>query len=336
MGETPGVNRRKHSKLAEKNSKVLARRAGLGRALYLLWHRPLAPLQRLRKAGGPIAAFLTARARNEMQAAAAVLPPLPEPGVDSPSVFLLTGAPFWYQTAFCLHSLARSAGKAFRVELYDDGSLQGACRENLLRLGPAIRIHAKAELDGRVAAALPPARFPVLWERRENYPNIRKLIDVHAGSSGWKLVLDSDLLFFRRPDVLLRWLENPGAMLHAVDCEESYGYSRALMETLAGAPIPPLVNVGVCGLRSDALDWEELEAWSRELIKRERTNYYLEQALIAMLAARQRSVIAPAADYITLPGRREVEAPRAVMHHYVAGSKQWYFRAGWRHLPPAG
>ena len=147
-------------------------------------------------------------------------------------------------------------------------------------------------------------------------------------------MLDSDLLFFRRPEFLLDWLAAPDRPLHAVDCEESYGYSRALMEQLSGAPIPRLVNVGLCGLRSEAIDWDELEAWTAGLQARERTNYYLEQALVAMLAARQPCAVAPAKDYVTLPGRAEVLAPRAVMHHYVANAKRWYFRHGWRHFVP--
>ena len=53
--------------------------------------------------------------------------------------------------------------------------------------------------------------------------------------------------------------------------------------------------------------------------------------LVAMLAARRPCAVAPAADYLTLPSREEVAAPRAVMHHYVADAKRWYFRTGWRH-----
>ena len=52
--------------------------------------------------------------------------------------------------------------------------------------------------------------------------------------------------------------------------------------------------VGLCGLRSDTLDWAELEAWTAELQALEKTSYYLEQALVAMLAARQPCAVAPA------------------------------------------
>jgi len=306
-----------------------------GQLLLYLYHRPIALARDSIRAGGPLEQRRTEWGRREMEAAAEHLPALPD-FRTGPTVLLhvMTGRRFWYQTAYCLHSFARSAEATVYAELYDDGTIDAECERRLRRLGPRIRLHRQADIAARLDEFLPAARFPVLRERWRHYPNIRKLTDVHAGRSGWKLVIDSDLLFFRRPDFILRWFGRPDLPLHAVDCAESYGYSRARMERLAGAPIPPLVNVGLCGLRSDALNWEELESWCAELIATEKTNYYLEQALVAMLMAREaRRAIAPANDYITRPTRAEVEQPRAVMHHYVAESKRWYFGGGWRRIP---
>jgi hypothetical protein len=305
-----------------------------GKLLLYLYHRPIGKIRNSLANGGPVAEWRTERQRREMEAAATLMPALPEfPGAPHVTLHLMTGRRFWYQSVFCLHSFARAAQVNVSAELHDDGSLDEEMLSLLAKLGPAIRIHTFASAQEKLDRFLPSERFPTLRDRCQHYPNIRKLIDVHLGGSGWKLVADSDLLFFRRPDFLLSWLSGPNTPLHAVDCCESYGYSRPLMERLAGAPIPPLVNVGLCGLRSDELDWDQLESWCTELIKRERTNYYLEQALVAMIVARrQPCAVAPAGDYITRPTRDQVIAPAAVMHHYVAESKRWYFRFGWRHV----
>lgn len=309
------------------------RRFGIGKLALLLWYRPVGLLRHSWQNGGPLVQRGTERQRQEMVAAAVKLPPLPTPARDTPLRFhLLTGRQFWYQTAFCLHSLARVAGEPVAAEIYDDGTIDSTVAGHLQRLGPAIRIVPHAEILSRLDRDLPASRFPVLRERWIKYPNIRKLTDVHLGATGWKLVIDSDLLFFRKPTLLLKWLQAPDRPLHAIDCTESYGYSRPLLERLAGAPLAPLVNVGLTGLRSESLDWGQLEAWTAELIARERTNYYLEQALVAMLVAGRACAIAPPADYITLPSREEVLHPTAAMHHYVAHAKRWYFRHGWRHV----
>ena len=301
-----------------------------GQLLYQLWHRPMGRIRDSLTNGGPWQEHRTERGRLEMENEAVKLPVLPIATGPALDLHLLTGRRFWYQTAFCLWTLARQTGRPLAPVIYDDGSLTDEFRAPLARLFPAARFVARSETVARLDKLLPVAKFPALRERWLNYPNIRKLIDPHLSSTGWKLVLDSDLLFFHRPQFLIDWIDHPTRPLHAVDCETSYGYSRPLMYELAGAQVRDLVNVGLTGLNSGELDWERLESWCQILINREQTNYYLEQALVAMLVAGRECAIAPADEYVTLPVEPEVTACRAVMHHYVAHSKRWYFQHNWR------
>jgi hypothetical protein len=266
-----------------------------------------------------------------METAAAHLAPLAKSPVKGDlRLHLLTGERFWWQTAFCLRSFGLAAAQAVSVEIYDDGTLRSEHRAALERLGLSLRFHAPEELREKLETHLPTAKFPVLRERWQHYPHIRKLIDVHLASTGWKLVLDSDLLFFRRPDFLLSWLQNPLVPLHGVDCVESYGYSRGLLDQLTECPVPVRLNVGVCGLLSEELDWERIERWCSLLIEKERTNYYLEQAIVALHLAGRSCAVAPDSDYVTLPSAGEIKHPTAVMHHYVDTAKRGYYRHAWR------
>lgn len=301
-----------------------------GKILYHFWHRPFGRIRDSVHAGGPWVEQRTELGQREMKTAGLALTVLRLASGESLELHLLTGRRFWYQTAFCLWTFARHACRPLAPVIYDDGTLTEEFCGPLRRLFPAARFIAHAETIARLDEHLPVAKFPTLRERWLNYPNIRKLIDPHLGSTGWKLVLDSDLLFFRQPDFLLNWLDAPTCPLHAVDCETSYGYSRPLMNKLAGAPVADLVNVGLTGLNSSELDWEQLEHWCSTLITQEKTSYYLEQALIAMLMAGRPCAIAPVADYVTLPKPPEAHACKAVMHHYVAHSKRWYFQQNWR------
>lgn len=301
-----------------------------GKLLYHAWHRPAGRLRDILAAGGPLEIRRTERGRAAMEAFAHRLPvPAAAPGKPL-ELHLLTGRRFWYQTAFCLWTFARHAGRPLAPVIYDDGTLSDEFRSPLHRLFPAMRFVSQNETVARLDTHLPAARYPVLRERWLNYPNIRKLTDPHAGNSGWKLVLDSDLLFFGKPKLLIDWLDQPDAPFHAIDCETSYGYSRPLMNELAGRPVADLVNVGLTGLSGSEIDWDRLEHWCATLITRERTSYYLEQALIAMLVAGRDCTVAPAEDYITLPRPPEADACRAIMHHYVANSKRSYFQHNWR------
>lgn len=309
------------------------RQMSLGRLAYTTIYRPFGQICTSLSEGGPFVQRRTRQGRCAMEQTAFTLPLLSAQTKGAPlTLYIMTGGRFWYQTVFCLWTFARQSHRALAPVIIDDGSLTPVQSDALLRLFPSTRILRREDNLSRLESLLPQKKFPVLHDRWHHYPHIRKIIDVHLGSSGWKLVLDSDLLFFRNPGFLLDWLASPSRPLHAVDCTESYGYSRSLMESLVGAPIPALVNVGLCGLRSDDIDWQQLESWCGAMIAREKTHYYLEQALVAMLAARQQPcAVAPAHDYLTLPPKKEALHPTAVMHHYVASAKRWYFQTAWRH-----
>ena len=309
----------------------LARTLKLGRLAYWLWHAPAGAVRTSIAVGGPIEQWRDRCAHIEMTTAMAQLEPqtLP-PTPDWPEVHFLTGAKFWDQTALCLYTLQAHTGRGLRVVFHDDGSVDDEVAARLMRIFPLASWRRPAEIMATLGNHLDAARHPVLHERWQAYPNIRKLINVHAGGHGWKLVLDSDMLFFRRPDFLLDWLRAPNRPLYMVDVKDSYGYSRELLESLAGAPLPSRLNVGICGLCSDELDWDRIETWCRRLQETGGTSYFLEQALVAMLCAGRQCAIAPAEDYRVLPPDAECREPQAVLHHYVAGSKRCYFRSAWK------
>ena len=326
-----GVNPPRRPRERSGGARALLRNLGLGRALYRVYHRPFGFFSDLRKAGGPWQARRTARGRAAMEVAARRLAPIRgQPDRAPLAVHVLTGRRFWYQTAFCLHTLSVQARRAVSPVIYDDGTLLPAQAGELGRLFPAAHFSSQGQAQSRLDAFLPRERFPALRDRWDHYPNIRKLIDPHLNSRGWKLVIDSDILFFREPAFLVSWCDAPRLPLHGVDVANSYGYSADLLRQLAGTPLPDLVNVGLCGLDSDAFDWPQLERWCRTLMEREGSNYYLEQALVAMLVAGRPCSVAPGADYVTLPLPPEALECRAVMHHYVAESKRWYFQSNWR------
>jgi hypothetical protein len=311
----------------------MLRRLGVGRLSYHLWYAPTSAIRDSLAAGGPLEQWRDAKGKREMEEAAATLPTSHAPAAALPELHFLTGKKFWYQTAFCLHTLQYVSGRVFPAVFHDDGSFDPATIARLRSLFPTAKIHLRAESDGRIAELLPPERFPFLHdERAQRYPNFLKITDVHAGAQGWRLVMDSDMLFFRRPDFLLAWLAAPGRPLHMLDIQDSYGYSRPLMESLTGEKISEKVNVGLCGLQSDRIDWEKLEFWCRRLVEAEGTCYYVEQALVAMLMSGEECAVAPRRDYFLLPDDAECRAPSAVMHHYVAASKRGYFRHAWRHI----
>jgi hypothetical protein len=138
------------------------------------------------------------------------------------------------------------------------------------------------------------------------------------------------MLFFKPPTEIHAWLANPSQSFFLADIENSYHYSLKIMQDLAAAAITPRLNVGVIGLKSEEIDWDKLESWLNILERKEGKTYLLEQALSAMLAAGKPLTIASENAYIVMPDQQEIKNPTAVLHHYVAGSKEWYFKCSWK------
>jgi len=300
----------------------------------ILYRYPKSKLLQINRMGGWRNVRAIVRSRQAMEHAATQIK-CPKFSEDTPNqeIWFLTGKKFWYQTLFCIKSLIESSQQDFFIHICDDGSLDDELTDRILTQVPYIHVHRLAEIEERLEHALPRDQFPYLWHKRTIYPHIKKLMDVHAGTQGWKLVLDSDMLFFQRPELMIQWLENPDRPFHIYDTQNSYGYSFALMEQLAEAPIPEKLNVGMIGLQSESIDWNQLENWSETLERQEGASYYLEQALSAMLVAQQKEALTgPADQYIVMPSKEEVLDPNAVLHHYVDTSKEWYFKNAWRRL----
>jgi hypothetical protein len=304
--------------------------SAFGKFLYHWYYRPLAACDRIRKLG-VINYFRVDLARRKMIAAANTLKGIENPALPVYQVYILTGKKYWYQTAFCLYSLQKvTRGMQINAILVDDGSFDDQLVRQIRSQFPMVRIQSAGETEKRLKQYLPAERYPTLRKKRENYPHIRKLTDIHAGQTGWKMVLDSDMLFFKEAELLESWLKNPSISFFLQDPFSAYYYTLDLMSSLAGQAIVPNLNVGMAGLDSENIDWDSLESWIVELEAREGANYLLEQALSAMIVAGKPVLVAPKDDYQVLPAEQETRVPDAVLHHYVAESKEWYYKNAWR------
>ncbi len=307
-----------------------ARLLGAGRVLRVMWHTPLGMLNRSIAEGGPFEQRRTELGRLAMIAAAGKLPPLKPPGPDEGArVSYLSGNKYWYQTLFCFVSLQMNCPVRITPVIFDDGSFTQDVRDLISQVVPWAEFVGSDVISDRLDRLLPVARFPTLRARRLVYPHLRKLTDIHVGAQDWTLVMDSDMLVFRRPDALLDWFLAPTSIFMQ-DVGNMYGYPDDFMAQLAGGPVPERVNVGLYALKGNDIDWDRVEYWCRTQIKYYGPCYLQEQGLTALLLARSKTTPLCREDYVVLPTSREGSNPTAVIHHYVAHSKRYYYQIGWR------
>ncbi|MCS3732772.1 hypothetical protein [Mucilaginibacter dorajii] len=296
------------------------------RLVDILYRYPKSNLKRFKHFGGYLNYRKMIASRKLMEKAAFQLPPV-NSHANALSIYFLTGKKYLYQTLFCIRSLTKASNEQFQFAIVDDGSFDAHMIGQINRLLPGAEIITQKSINQNLEKNLPWDKYPVLRNKRNVYPHLKKLTDIHTlPAKGWKLVLDSDMFFWDNPTEIVSWLKNPQEPLHMIDCVESYGYSARLMESLTGTIMKPLVNVGTIGLNSEAIDWEKLELWTKELEAKEGTTYYLEQALTAMIIGNSASVALDTTNYIVNP----LHTSTGVLHHYVDLSKEYYFKSAWK------
>lgn len=312
----------------------LARNLGMGKVILYGYHRPLGILRQSIAEGGPWEQRKTEACRLEMIEAAKLLPQFPTlPDTFSAKVNFLSGRKYWYQTLFCFASLQALVPFRITPVVFDDGTISSIEKDHLAKVVPWTEFIGVDEINERLNQDLPRSKFPTLRSRRLEYPHLRKLTDLHAGQEDWRIVLDSDMLFFNRPDELIDWFERPYAFFME-DIADAYGYSAPLMSQLSQMPVLSRVNVGLYGLDRAAIDWEKIEYWCKQQLEIEGSSYLQEQGLTALELTAQGAQNLNVSRYLLMPTLAEGRSPTAVMHHYVAHSKRSYFQNGWRHVVP--
>ncbi|MDF9798361.1 hypothetical protein OKW21_003624 [Catalinimonas alkaloidigena] len=306
----------------------------LGKILYKTYYQPKGVVEKTIQQG-IYNTWQINRGKDEMRKASETLQQViheDQPLDNLSEVSFLTGAKFWFMTAFCAYSLSRVSEKNIKFIFYDDGTLNKDIQQKIKSQFPLSEVVDHHQINERLATSLPESKYPFLHYKRRVYPHIKKLTDVHAGTSGFKLLLDSDMIFLKKPVTMMEWLLQPSGPFYIVDRVHSYYYSDQIMERLAGFNIPPKVNVGAIGLKSDLINWDQIEYWAKHMEEQEGSNYLLEQALTAMIVADKHCVVGALKDYIVMPTLEEVNCKQGTLQHYVADSKEWYFRHAWRSL----
>jgi len=297
------------------------------------YRNPRSKMREIKRFGGYLSYLKLKQSKKQMIEKSAHLPPMQSFESGLP-IYFLTGTKYLYQTLFCIKSLFKVSEEKFCIYLIDDGSFDEQLINQVKKQLPGAIVVDAETIAKNLDSKLPLEEYPAIRNKRKIYPHLKKLTDIHTLSNGdqWKLVLDSDMLFWSNPKQMIDWLKTPKKPLYMLDSQRSYGYSIELMESLCKNQVPDLVNVGLIGLESQAINWNKVEKWIVQLEQAEGTSYYLEQALSAMLVNSKSSLILPKKDYIVYPSSEEISNNQGILHHYVDLSKKDYFNTEWKKI----
>ncbi len=203
--------------------------------------------------------------------------------------------------------------------LHDDGTLGDDDVAELRRNFPDARVIRRAEADEALAEGL--RDHPVCRENRTKHPWFLKVFDTrHFAPDDRYIVIDSDLVFFRRPDFVLEWMrERPETFWFMEDTKEKYSSDRAGIEAAMGFPIWERVNSGLDLMVRPAVDLDLAERFLERCAPLAREFHFLEQTFFAVAgSAWGRGGKLPAEYEISWTNFRR---PGAICRHYVGPFK---------------
>ena len=186
-------------------------------------------------------------------------PPMRTEQAGPVEIRVLTWRRDWINMVWALKSFYHHAGVTYPLVIHDGGLLPrqvGQLRSHF----PDARFIPLAEADARFVALLRDRGLNRSAEYRMKNPTTRKLFDFYLDSTAESVItIDSDILFFQRPDQLL---VPPGGLdRNRYNQDTRYWYSMTLdeLENAFGIRPPPLVNSGLAVIRRRTIDFALIE-----------------------------------------------------------------------------
>ncbi|PAW79853.1 MAG: hypothetical protein B9S32_00555 [Verrucomicrobia bacterium Tous-C9LFEB] len=239
---------------------------------------------------------------------------------------LLTGQNDWLLALWMLASFHHFTQRRWNVIVHDDGTLPPEAATALREAFPELRVIPRAEADVRMQRLLAP--FPRCWNYRQSHPLGLKIFDMAALTRSERfIILDSDVLFFARPDAILDWVEtNRNESRFIEDVAEASNVTAEQAQTQLGVTLWSRVNSGLCLLPSAAVPASFCEKALEQTAILEGHIWRVEQTLFALCASRYGAGgLLPRTYEVTLARH---SAPNATARHYVGAVRNEFYAEG--------
>lgn len=184
-----------------------------------------------------------------------------------------------------LRSFEYHTGRLWSPVIHEDGTLTDDDARELQARFPDARIVRRAEADATLDDAL--RDHPVCRENRKKHHWFLKNFDTrHYAAHDHYIVMDSDIVFFQRPGLVLDWIaDRPDTNWVMKDTREKYSGPREDIEREMGFPLWHKVNSGLDLMYRPSVDLALCEKFLTRCAPIAREYHFLEQSFFAVAAS---------------------------------------------------
>jgi len=210
--------------------------------------------------------------------------------------------------------------RSWHLFIHEDGSFTAEDRSLLHRHFPNAVVINRTEADGEVTEAL--AGFAACRRHRANHNWFLKVFDTRHYAPGERyIIIDSDIVFFRRPSAVLDWIDRASEEIWIMEDEkEKYSHSRSEIETCMGLRMLERANSGLDLMPKSAANLALADRFLDTCASNARQYEFLEQTIFGLWAsAWGRGGLLPRDEYEI--SWNSFRGAKAVCRHYIGPAK---------------
>lgn len=245
---------------------------------------------------------------------------------------VLTTRHDWLNLIWTLKSFYANSPVRYRLCIHEDGDVPPEGLDALAKHFPQARIIRRAQADAAVLPRLE-ATFPRCHALRTTNKLALKVFDfAHYLEADRMILLDSDLIFFRAPQVLLDRVADPNYLLNTLnrDLSSAYTVEPADVQARLGFHLHERINSGFGLLHRPSLDFQHFEEFL-DLPGIVGHFWRIEQTLLALASSRHGYEHLPEDYDVDITRTQTAQSPQP-MRHYIGRIRHLMFLEGMRLL----
>lgn len=209
----------------------------------------------------------------------------PSTVIGDPAVHMLVSSKTWDAGVLAAASFEHHTGRRWKFFIHDDGTLDESARRGIREVFDDAVIIGRAEADKRAAELL--AGHPKCLDRRSRHNLFLKFSDFVAWTPGRRfIVLDSDVIFFRRPAEIVAWAESGADTCHYnEDTKEKFCIPRPFIQERLGVDMWPRFNSGLVLMPAEAVSLDAAERLVEAFEENAHHPQFFEQTLYGLMGS---------------------------------------------------
>lgn len=247
-------------------------------------------------------------------------------------IHVLTSSADFLNLIWALKSFYHYSEVSYTLCIHDDGSLGIEHIDVLANHFPGARIISRQQADQEVLPTL--EKFPHSYQFRKQNHLAPKLFDfIHYLESDRMLLLDSDILFFSKPQELIHRIEDRSYRWNTVNADVQSSYTVAQTDVLkqCGFSMIDRFNSGLGLIQKESIRLEWIEAFL-QLPDVMGHFWRIEQTLFALCSSKYGVELLPESYDVFLQGGKCNLQSR----HYVGAIRHLMYKEGMRQLVQRG